>query len=166
MAKKTIQTQKTTSAPTPQADTPVAAEQSGLTAQAAEALADAATEQEQPAGTTEDPAALAEAVTPADPTPAEETTQATGTETPTKETVQAEDASGDSEEEAPEAEADDTEALEGLDSLALRYRVPSWRQAAMLQMQGWAPGKHVNAADYEAALAELDARPLGGGARR
>jgi|GEM_PF-6245874 len=133
------------------ANEPVPAEQGGVTAQAdqaAEALA-------QPAETEVEPSARAE------PVQAEKAAPATETAAP-EETVAPD-------EDAPEGEAgetDETETLETLDSLALRYRVPSWKQAAMLQMQGWAPGKHVSAAEYEAALADLGTRPLGGGARR
>lgn len=101
--------------------------------------------QAQPAEAEAEPA-QAEGVAPATETAAPAETEAPATES---------------------AKADDApETIETLDSLALRYRVPSWKQAAMLQMQGWAPGKHVSAADYEAALADLGTRPLGGGARR
>lgn len=139
MAKKTTPAPDSETEGTGHMDTvPATDEQGGMNAQAVEALAEGTVVQEQPAEAEAEPAQAGEA--------------APATETP----APANDAD----------EADEAETLETLDSLALRYRVPSWKQAAMLQMQGWAPGKHVSAADYEAALADLSTRPLGGGARR
>lgn len=166
MAKKTTPTPANeTESAEPMTIAPAAApatdEQGGMTAQATEALADAAAVQEQPE----------KAEAEEESAQAEEAAQVAKTAAPTEiqapeDDAQAEDASDASDEAATADEADDIEPLETLDSLALRYRVPSWKQAAMLQMQGWAPGKCVSAADYETALADLGTRPLGSGARR
>lgn len=50
-----------------------------------------------------------------------------------------------------------------LSVLASRHRVPSWQQAALLRLMGWADGKMVTDADYQAALAGLHGRRMGGG---
>lgn len=156
MAKKTTPTPVDETKDTEStANDPVAAEQGGVTAQGAEAQAEATAAQAQPAETEAEPSARAESVQAEEAAPA--------TETAAPEDPKASDGDGPADEAG---EAGETETLETLDSLALRYRVPSWKQAAMLQMQGWAPGKHVSAAEYEAALADLGTRPLGGGARR
>lgn len=127
------------------ANDPVAAEQGDVTAlddRAAEALT-------QPAKTEAESSARAEPVQVEEAAPPTETTAPEETEAPNEDVSEGE-----------------IETLETLDSLALRYRVPSWKQAAMLQMQGWALGKRVSVAEYEAALADLGTRPLGSGARR
>ena len=56
--------------------------------------------------------------------------------------------------------------FESLSVLADRYRVPSWQQAALCRMMGWADGKMLTDDEYQAALAELSARHLGGGRRK
>ena len=54
-------------------------------------------------------------------------------------------------------------ALENMDELAARFRVPQWQQAALVRFMGWAPGKRVSAQEYEAALDALLSRRMGGG---
>lgn len=54
-------------------------------------------------------------------------------------------------------------ALEDLAVLAARHRVASWQQAALLRLMGWADGKMVSDADYQAALRKLQGRRMGGG---
>ncbi len=56
--------------------------------------------------------------------------------------------------------------LESLSVLADRHRVASWQQAALCRMMGWADGKMLTDDEYEAALAKLSARHLGGGRRK
>lgn len=56
--------------------------------------------------------------------------------------------------------------LKSLSALADRHRVPSWQQAALCRMMGWADGKMLTDAAYKAALAKLSARHLGGGRRK
>lgn len=53
-------------------------------------------------------------------------------------------------------------SLLSLDELAMRYRVPSWQQAALARLCGWETGKRVTTEDYEQALDVLHARPQGG----
>lgn len=50
----------------------------------------------------------------------------------------------------------------GLEELALRHRLPTWRQAALVRLMDWADGKMLTEAEYEAALTKLGGRPLGG----
>lgn len=50
-----------------------------------------------------------------------------------------------------------------LSVLASRHRVASWQQAALLRLMGWADGKMVTDADYQAALRKLQGRRMGGG---
>ena len=54
-------------------------------------------------------------------------------------------------------------ALENMDELAARFRVPQWQQAALVRFMGWAPGKRVSAQEYETALDALLSRRMGGG---
>lgn len=53
--------------------------------------------------------------------------------------------------------------LERLEVLADRHRVPTWQQAALARMMGWAAGKQVSEAEYAAALSALTNRRIGGG---
>lgn len=53
--------------------------------------------------------------------------------------------------------------LEDIAALAVRHRVAAWEQAALARMMGWADGKMVTDAAYQAALAKLHGRRLGGG---
>lgn len=53
--------------------------------------------------------------------------------------------------------------LQSLDELALLFRVPTWQQAALTRLMGWAPDKSVSEADYADALEALNSRRMGGG---
>ena len=53
--------------------------------------------------------------------------------------------------------------LESLAALADRHRVPAWQEAALCRFMGWAEGKMVSDAEYQAALGKLNSRRLGGG---
>lgn len=64
--------------------------------------------------------------------------------------------------ETPEPEKE-APSLESLAVLADRHRVPTWQQAALARMMGWADGKKVSEADYTGALAVLRNRRIGGG---
>ena len=55
------------------------------------------------------------------------------------------------------------EALETLDELAQRHRVPAWQLGALLRYMGWESDKLVTETDFAAALRLLSGRPLGGG---
>ena len=57
------------------------------------------------------------------------------------------------------------EALERLDVLADRHRVPAWQAAALARFMGWAEGKMVTDPEYKTALDKLSVRRLGGGRR-
>lgn len=53
--------------------------------------------------------------------------------------------------------------LFGLSELADRFRVVSWRQAALLRYMGWEDGKMVSEDEYRDALKALEYRRIGGG---
>lgn len=53
--------------------------------------------------------------------------------------------------------------VEDIAALAVRHRVAAWEQAALMRMMAWADGKKVTDAAYQAALAKLHGRRLGGG---
>lgn len=63
---------------------------------------------------------------------------------------------------ASEAKAEGP-ALESLAAMADRHRVPAWQEAALCRFMGWAEGKMVSDAEYQAALGKLNSRRLGGG---
>ena len=77
--------------------------------------------------------------------------------------VQSEDAAqvGASETEGVVAAADGE--LESLSVLADRHRVPTWQQASVCRLMGWADGKAVTNAEYMDALEKLKTRRVGGG---
>ena len=88
--------------------------------------------------------------------------------------VQTEDAAqaGASEtEDAAQAGASETEGvvaaadgeLESLSVLADLHRVPTWQQASVCRLMGWADGKAVTNAEYMDALEKLKTRRVGGG---
>lgn len=65
---------------------------------------------------------------------------------------------------APEHQNENSGAdLHSLDELALSFRVPTWQQAALTRLMGWAPDKSVSEADYADALDVLTSRRMGGG---
>ena len=53
--------------------------------------------------------------------------------------------------------------LESLSVLADRHRVPTWQQASVCRLMGWADGKAVTNAEYMDALEKLKTRRVGGG---
>ena len=53
--------------------------------------------------------------------------------------------------------------LESLSVLADRHRVPTWQQASVCRLMGWADGKAVTIAEYMDALEKLKTRRVGGG---
>lgn len=72
--------------------------------------------------------------------------------------------------EAPSAEqlekpAVRREALETLDELAQRHRVPAWQLGALLRFMGWESDKRATDTKFTEALGMLSGRPLGGGRR-
>lgn len=107
-------------------------------------------------------------------TPAEET------QTPVAETessqvenmpeVGAEQAQAEKEEvpaqgETPPAPPETTEPLFSLEEMEMKHRVPGWQHSALKRLMGWASGKMVTGAEYEAALDQLNNRRVGGGRR-
>lgn len=60
---------------------------------------------------------------------------------------------------------DDSPALEKLNVLADRFRVPSWQQAALLRYTGWMDDKLVPEDEYRRELENLKNRRIGGGRR-
>lgn len=74
-------------------------------------------------------------------------------------------------EDAAQVEASETEGvvaaadgeLESLSVLADRHRVPTWQQASVCRLMGWADGKAVTNAEYMDALEKLKTRRVGGG---
>lgn len=60
----------------------------------------------------------------------------------------------------------DGDSLVDLAVLADRHRVPSWMEAALCRMMGWAEGKLVSDAEYRDALENLKRRRLCGGRAR
>lgn len=57
------------------------------------------------------------------------------------------------------------DALETLDELAQRHRVPAWQLGALLRYMDWEPDKQATDAEFVGALGLLSGRPLGGGRR-
>jgi hypothetical protein len=49
-----------------------------------------------------------------------------------------------------------------IDAWQAKFRLPSWRFAALTQLKQWKRGKTVTQAEFEAALSELDRRIIGG----
>lgn len=68
---------------------------------------------------------------------------------------------GNKPETAPEDKELGPELL-SIDELAGKYRLASWKSAALNRMKGWEPGKRVSETEYKAALAQLANRRIGG----
>lgn len=64
--------------------------------------------------------------------------------------------SGPATEEKPAAE------LASVEELAGKFRAPSWQTAALNRFMGWEAGKKVTEKEYQAALARLKNRRIGG----
>lgn len=63
---------------------------------------------------------------------------------------------------APGAENAQAE-LRDVNEIIRERGLPAWKGAALCRHAGWAPGKCVGAEEFEAALAGLESRPMGGG---
>lgn len=56
-----------------------------------------------------------------------------------------------------------TDNLKSLSELAALFRVPTWQQAALERLMGWAKGKSVTEEAYSDALDSLNSRRMGSG---
>lgn len=72
-------------------------------------------------------------------------------------------AAKETEEAGAAKESNTRPELFGLSELADRFRVVSWRQAALLRYMGWEDGKMVSEDEYRDALKALEYRRIGGG---
>lgn len=77
--------------------------------------------------------------------------------------IQEQTAASAAEQEKASAAATREAELQSLDELALLFRVPTWQQAALTRLMGWAPDKSVSEADYADALDSLNSRRMGSG---
>ena len=104
----------------------------------------------------ETPAANAQANTPEEKQPDEQTAA---------EPAEIQETAPDPDKDV-EAPALESSELMSLSVLAARHRVASWQQAALCRYMGWADGKMLTDAEYGEALKQLAARHLGGGRRK
>ena len=70
---------------------------------------------------------------------------------------------GAGEVEAPTPVTPVTAELYDVNEIIRERGLPAWKGAALCRHAGWAPGKCVSAEEFEAALARLEGRPMGGG---
>ncbi|BCS55195.1 hypothetical protein [Geobacter sp. SVR] len=55
--------------------------------------------------------------------------------------------------------------LQPIEALAAERGMPAYAVAGMCRANGWAPGKHLTAADFEAAMEAYRNRPMSAGRR-
>lgn len=75
---------------------------------------------------------------------------------------QAGNAPGDDKPETAPENKDPGPELLSIDELAEKHRLASWKSAALNRMKGWEPCKRVSETEYNAALAQLANRRIGG----